>query len=481
MFRLLPLAVACLLHAAVQAQEQFGVVNGNYDPTDAVMLNPARIAGQWPYAQVRAMGAHLFVWNDLVAMTGSEHTLAGEIQAGIKGAPSVGLGVRGSFHPDDKEGFVQVDLNGPAASVALGKGTIAAGIRARSCTSISGVPTHLGRFIYEGLNYGPQLGIRYHDQAVKALSAGWAQIDLSYARILHQEDFGMWSAGATVRYLQGIYGAGVQFDVLDYTVIDSMRADIHEATGSYGYAAPALGAGQGWGADLGVTYERTLEECERYLPHQASTGCDPMGYRYRIGMSLIDLGRIKYGNAVAGSFSDAQAGFSDYTAVDVPDAGAADSLFSGSLDRWTDRTELLIGTPTALSLQADLRVVDKVYVALDAVQQISGAKGTRLRRPNSIALVPRVEMKRFAAAIPVVLTDDDARHPSVGIMLRMNDLVIGSDNVLPFFTRRDVRGADIYLALRWTIFRSPYCRGKRKGRKHLQPGSMEALPCLIPE
>lgn len=126
-------------------------------------------------------------------------------------------------------------------------GTIAAGIRARSFTSISGVPTHLGRFIYEGLNYGPQLGIRYRDQGVKALSAGWAQIDLSYARILHAAGFSMWSVGATARYLQGIYGAGVQFDVLEYTVIDSMRAQVHEATGSYGYATPGLGAGQGWG------------------------------------------------------------------------------------------------------------------------------------------------------------------------------------------------------------------------------------------
>ena len=265
MSRLLPLAAACVLPFALRAQEQFGVVNGNYDPTDAVMLNPARIAGQWPYAQVRILGAHSYVWNDLVAMTGSEHTLTGEIQAGVKGSPSVGLGVRGAFFPDDKEGFVQGDLNGPAVSCALGMGTIAAGIRARSFTSISGVPTHLGRFIYEGLNYGPQLGIRYRDQGVKALSAGWAQIDLSYARILHAAGFSMWSVGATARYLQGIYGAGVQFDVLEYTVIDSMRAQVHEATGSYGYATPGLGAGQGWGADLGVVYERTLEECDRYL------------------------------------------------------------------------------------------------------------------------------------------------------------------------------------------------------------------------
>lgn len=65
-------------------------------------------------------------------------------------------------------------------------------------------------------------------------------------------------------------------------------------------------------------------------------------------------------------------------------------------------------------------------------------------------------------------------------MLRFSDIVVGSDHVLPFLFRPDVDAVDLYLRVRITIQRSPYCKGRRRtGRRHV-PGSGEALPCMMP-
>ena len=82
-------------------------------------------------------------------------------------------------------------------------------------------------------------------------------------------------------------------------------------------------------------------------------------------------------------------------------------------------------------------------------------------------------------AVPVTMYEYDPRRSGVGVMLRLNNLVIGSDNMLPLLTRGNLYGVDAYVRLKWTIFRSPVCRGKKKAAH--RPGDGNALPCVLPE
>ncbi|MBK7084605.1 MAG: hypothetical protein IPH53_08040 [Flavobacteriales bacterium] len=125
-------------------------------------------------------------------------------------------------------------------------------------------------------------------------------------------------------------------------------------------------------------------------------------------------------------------------------------------------------------------MIDRVYVACDLVQQIGSRHGTRLRRPNSIAITPRFDTRWFEASVPIVVHEYGFSRPSVGLMLRFSDVLIGSDHILPFLTRPNVSGADLYFRVRITLARSPFCKGKRKSGARHESGSTEALPCIIP-
>ncbi|MBL8010228.1 MAG: hypothetical protein JNJ64_06440, partial [Flavobacteriales bacterium] len=408
-----------------RAQEQFGLVHGNWSGPDALVLDPTRSAGQWPYASIRLLGADLFAWNDLVALNGDDHSLLREVRNGARGQAPSEIVLRESLSGDAKHGTVLVALPGPAFSLAAGRHGLGIGLRTRSVTSITGVSPHLGRFIVHGLDHRPQHGQRYRDEHVRAIAAAWTELSLNYAHIIRASGFGIWKAGASVRWQVPHAGAAFRLDVLDYTVVDSMRAEVHEVSGSYGVAMPSGMAGSGWGADVGISYERTLEEADGYLPHRASNGCTAMPYRYRISASIVDLGGMRFNNAIAGSVGSGTLTFPDHGNVQVAGPEGVDSLFAAAGDH-TSNGRFRIGNPTAAALLYDQRLADRTYVGLAWVQQLSARSGDRLRRPNTLALTPRYESRWFEAAVPVVFHEYGWRRPSVGLMLRFSDIVVGS-------------------------------------------------------
>ncbi len=472
------LAFYCASALLSNAQERFGIAHSNYAGADATWLNPARSAGQWPYADIRVLGADLHIWNSLVAWSGRQQRLVGEVRSGMSGATQGELvlrGLRGGKHA----GFAEVNALGPGCSIAIGRGTVGAGVRLRSYTSATGISEPLGNFIFHGLGFRPQHGMRYQAENVRVFTAAWTEFAINYAHILKAEGSNLLSAGANVHYHLGHAGGALQFDALDHTVIDSANLVMHKANATYGFAMPAVDAGTGWGADLGVSYERTMEDADGYMPHRSSGGCDPLRYRYRIGVSLLDLGGLRFRNGEAGRIDAGKVAINDYTALRIEDTSGLDSLLATATN-WSRENSFRIGTPTAVAVQYDQRLAEGAYVALAAVQNMSLGNATRLRRMNSISLAPRFETRYFEVALPLTVQEYDMAHPSVGIMLRLDGLVVGSDHVLPFINTRAVYAADLYFRLRVLLHRSPFCKGKRRGSGPRSRGSKEALPCAVP-
>ncbi len=467
-----------VLAFSTSAQERFGIAHSNFGGTDIAFLNPARTAGQWPYADIRIAGADLFAWNSLVAWSNGNQYLVGELRNGSTSSNTGSLVLRSNDFASQHRAIVQAAVLGPAVSLALGRGTIGFGVRSRAHVSASGVSEELGNFIYQGFNYAPQVGVRFRDQGVRALGAAWTEFSANYAHIIRAEGFSSISVGAGIRYNLGHSAGALQFTDLDYTVVDTAQLIIHEATARYAVAQPAVRAGAGWGADLGMVYERTMEEANGYYPHQGASGCTPMRYRYRLGVSLIDLGGIRFRDAEAGVISAGSLTIPDHEHIPVQNADDLDSLLS-TATQWSRSTGFSIGLPTAMSLQYDQRIVDHTYVAFAAVQSLAGRNTLRLRRANSLAVTLRFETRYFEAALPVVFHEYAVTQPSVGFMLRFNGLVLGSDHILPFVSKGDVYALDVYARLRIMLFRSPACKGKGASKKH-RSGSKDMVPCATP-
>jgi hypothetical protein len=477
MVRGLSLVCGTLVVFAVPAQEQFGLFNSNYAGTDAVSLNPARMVTQWQWRDINIIGFDLSAWNDHVYVTGRERSVLGTMQESIATSSADGFVINESLDPGARHAFVNARVLAPAISFSMGKSAIGAHISSRAALSFTGAGSEIGRFGYNGLGYTPQHGLAYDEGGMRLVGAAWSEIGLSYARLLVADGFGLLSAGVTGRYLVPHAGGGLVFEKLSFSVMDTANAEISDAAGHYGYAAPAAVNGSGFGFDVGFVYERTMDEVRNFIPHQSQGGCKMPQYRYRIGASLVDIGGMSFTDPIAGSFSASSAMFNNYEGIHANGVEGIDSLLSNSLSGFVRTQELSVGLPTAFAFQYDQRIMDHVYLSADLVQNLAFWNSLRLRRANTTALVARYETRRWEAAVPLVFREYDLAKPSVGLMLRSNNVVLGSDDLLPLVLRGSVYGVDAYVRVKWTIFRSPICRGKKKAA-HRQ-GDTNALPCTV--
>jgi len=471
--------LACMLVLQLPAQYQLGSALGNYAGTDAITLNPARGATQWPYADVRFVGADVFAWNDLVSVSLNDHSLAGELRNSVRGGVIGDVSARELLSPRDKKAVVQVGVQGPGASLVLGRGALAFGFRSRAMAGINAVAAPLGRHIYHGLGFNEQRSVQFDLAGPRMVSAAWTEASVSYAHLVMARDFNLLSFGATVRYMAGHAAASFNLNELSYTSTATSGLEVHRVSGSYGIAMPDAVAGSGVGGDIGMVYERTVDEADGYMPHRSGRGCTPLAYQYRIGVSLLDLGGMHFAGATAGTFDHGALSVENYNRTGVNDMEGLDSLLNAVAGHRSDRG-MWVGAPTAFAVQYDQRVAHQVYVAFAGVQQLSFPDGNRLRAANVMAFVPRLETRYVELAVPVSVREYDLRRPGIGASLRLNGISIGSDDLLPLFGSKDIRSVDVHFRVKWLLHRSPFCKGRRPGSERRAPGSPGAMPCVTP-
>jgi Family of unknown function (DUF5723) len=200
--------------------------------------------------------------------------------------------------------------------------------------------------------------------------------------------------------------------------------------------------GSGLGLDAGYTWTKPA-------------GDDADGYAWRLGVSLMDLGYVRFKNTAERhhitfdtllTVSDANFPQRDNAVEVLRDVSQA---FLGDPDASLRRRSFAIGLPTALSVQVDAQVVKQFYVTGLIIQRVPMMK-YNVKRPNTLAIVPRFEHRWFSFSVPVVLSDWQSFQ--VGAAARLGWLYVGSDNIGSFFNKQKLTGGDVYIGLKINAF-----------------------------
>jgi hypothetical protein len=298
----------------------------------------------------------------------------------------------------------------------------------------------------------------------------------------------MISAGITAKYLMGIGHMSVYLDNVDHQVVDDQDWNLTSVTGQYAITQPGFANGHGFSVDLGVTYKRMLEDVDDYAPHTAQSDCGTIDYRYRIGVSLLDLGGINFSqNSLIRRFNNSTTTWENYPDADVNGIGDIDQLiasqFVSDAGSMTSGTRYGTAIPSAISVQFDYNLGKNFYANATWVQGFKLAKHTSGIRRSLLAITPRYETKWFEASLPISLYD--YRSPQLGLAFRFYSITIGSDNILPFIIPMDIYSANIYASVKITLFKNPTCgKGKRAGKKskkngRMKPGSAVDCPSFL--
>ncbi len=456
------------------SQEMLGIINSNDAGVASVLINPAATVTSRYYLDINLLTLGVFAENNYIYLKDSEYRFSRFLEKNPE-YPVHGENDQSTYdyyNTRDKQAYANLRVMGPSAMLVLDRHAFGFTTGFRTVGSFNRLPYDVAKFLYDDFDFKPQQDINYvHPGYFDGHILSWAEIGGNYSYIFKRDGFNQWSAGVNLRYLAGYAGAYSAIDYFDYIVYDEDTLQVNRADGKAGISLPLdyetndvvrrpLFRGRGAGMDFGVVFERKTKGYQNWDRLSLCTQqYNP--YVYRIGLSILDVGRIRFNkNTYYMEMEKAStfwAGISslDYTTVNNY-VGEISYHFLGDSSALIKGNQITIGLPTALSLQADYNFRPNWYVNGTVVVPVKVFKNS-VSRESLIAITPRFENEKFGISLPVSLFN--YYKPRVGIAFRYKGFFIGSEKPSGFFHFSDFTGLDFYTGIKISFAKGD-CRRK---------------------
>ena len=460
------LLLVCLCYGSKSiAQNAFGALHSNFTPTNSLYLNPSSMLDSKVWLDINIVGAGVYVNNDLVNL--NNHSLISLLM----GATVLDTDL--DYNQNQKK-YHAYNRNFVAApSVVWNQGDHAAGlsIGARSYTGARNVPDYIARFIENGVpEFDAQHDIDYSAENLRVASINFSEIKLSYGYTFLKKGRNMFMGGITVSKFFSLAGGGANIYNFDFNVDnDSLISIENIETDLMMTPEIVFNAKGGIGLDIGFTFQKMLGDATGYYPHSPKSGCRELGYKYKLGLSIVDIGSVKFSteDILYAGYNFDSYNWENYVDSEVNEENPLD-LFASQERNITEgnvRKPNKVRLPTFVSGQFDYNIWDsKVYVNATVIQGVPVSKNKfGLRHANSLSITPRYESYLIDFALPISLYE--YRYPQLGASLRVGPLTLGTDKLINWFKKSNIYGADIYVYLKVPIKYSPSCKDRSKGNR----------------
>ena len=327
----------------------------------------------------------------------------------------------------------------------------------------------------------------------------WTELALTYSRQVGISDYGVWKAGISLKYLNGQSAFSLASSGLAFKYTDSLaglpvaRAAITDLRGRinmrYTQNVDSLDGNinnnflfknPGLGLDIGLNYEYR-DEMQVY---ETAYSDEIRNYVWKAGVSITDIGFIRYSKQQTGGFAVSFKGNTFLTDTLKP---PSDSTHIGQMNNYyrnlfgtrTDVSAITMQLPTALHLTYD-RFFNKwlgIQAQLNVPLVFSAAnyyQGTY--NPFSLIITPRAEISWCGIYLPIAYNSFSGLQ--VGAAIRLGPLVIGSGSIINTKFLNNSKAGDAYFILRIPFFGYREFKEKiRKERSHLSKDEKKALDC----
>jgi outer membrane protein OmpA-like peptidoglycan-associated protein len=442
MKKFLLVGIAFLSFYGVKAQSYFGYLNDNYAGIHAVINNPANIVDSRFNTDINLFSLNYLFTNNYYAANINDVLAGGDFDES------------GTKTPLSSNSFYQSgDVLGPSFMFNLNpKNAIAYFSRGRSIVHLTNLD---GLLIEEFNTRTSNTNYSIKNQNLSAAANAWAEFGLSYATILYDKEKHFLKGGLSLKYLAGFYSAYAKATNYGVDYFDGPTSDssFYNTTGNLesgnlksfeNYDNPEKIEGNGFGTDIGFTYEfRPNSEDFKYKDKNGNLAYykDKNKYLYRIGVSVTDIGFIKYKDAKTETY-DANA---FYTGTQSNNSNFRDiyTLIGSS-------NKIVSYLPTALHINGDWNF--HKYLYLNVNTDLSLIKNTAANSAyinNNIGITPRFERKWFSAYLPINYLKYSGLQSGFGF--RAGPLMLGSGSVISGLIGK-TQAIDVHFGLKIPIY-----------------------------
>jgi hypothetical protein len=495
MYRYFVFLATLLITSKIHAQQWLGISGSNYAGTYSTTANPANVVDSRYKAYVNLAGNDFFINNNFLGWD-APYSYWGLL---LNTVPQENRNSRGRIvfkesytdintAESDKHVNLSNDTRGPAFMFSFGKQNqwgVAAYTRLRVGVNLVGVNYPTADLIRFGTNK-PELLNKVIDVGQPVLNTNvYMEGGITVGKIIINNEENFFKVGITAKRLVGLHNDHIIINEAKYDVIpDQFTANIpgsdkqnirlvkldavyaftrqgaiQNATLKPQFLFSGLSAGSGWGLDVGFVYEYRPDIRKYVYRKDGEAKLDPSKnkYLFKLGVSLLDLGMIKYKNPdyVAEhtlNVTDQLLTYKNFQEVsNIDDAfgrvAASIGAGPGNLN-----TVFNAGLPSTLRIDFDYHLKDNWYVNTVVAQGLRSYKSVGMKMPSLLAVTPRYEKKWLEASATIALLDNYSAV-TIGIAGRAGPIFIGTDHFLGVLMKiGKPRGADIFFGVNIPIF-----------------------------
>ncbi|MES2516315.1 MAG: DUF5723 family protein [Bacteroidota bacterium] len=468
-----------------QSQDFVGFNQSNYAGVTGVYQQPASIVDSRMKFDMTLVGINLGVYNNYIGVDRSAFA-----RVKVDGKTTLPAFDDTLFadkylsermNGRNKSVYVANRIAGPSFMIPLNrKNAIAFTSSVRNYVNIDGVSPDLAKLAYEEFKY-PSLWIaKLENKNLSVQEMTWAEYGLTYAHVFKDDNEHYFKGGVTVKLLQGIQSAYMFVNDLQYSFQTDTTLSIFQSEVKYGHsdnlAFKDLKVGEsntgtnvfdysqsypGVGFDFGVVYEWRPSYMKYKYDMDGVKDLwrnDKNKYKLKVGLSITDLGSIKFKKGSTSGDFQANVGYWNLKPINPKSVGEFDDTLKGRFPQTNSKSTYRMNLPTAISAQIDYQVWKDFYVNLTPFIALQFKNNdTKVHDISSITLTPRYDWKWAGIFVPIQYNFLDGFR--AGAAVRLGPIVVGSSNLGPLVGQKTLYGADIYAMLKIPI---PY--GKPKDR-----------------
>jgi len=440
-----------ILPARTMAQYELGIANSQYSGIRGTLLNPAAGAEtKFKWDLNIASAGVLFDNNFLYIPKGAVPAFG--FKSIIKGIIHTDKFV--TYYDKNQPGkqynvTLSAELLGPSIQWALPNGqSVGFHIANRISANVRNIPGATAQNAFDYLRSPALWDTTFSDQSTRVNGMNWLEYGFHYSAVLFDDGTDRWSAGITLKYLQGIAAAYATNTHLAYRIEDSTNLhfsgsvdygrtdyDSYRHIGGYG----DLNHGHGFGADIGVQFAHADQ--------------------YRIGFSVMDIGGIRFDRkAAAFHLQSPDANFSNWGQLVLHSNIAVDRtlsavFYNGDSGRSLVGNGFTMKLPTALSLQGDLKLQDHYYLNATIVKGLGHGDRPGGIAPDVYSITPRYESEWWDVSVPFSLLYYGIWRPRIGLAARAGYVFFGGDAPASLLALGRLRGTDFYVGVRYFVLK----------------------------
>ncbi|MFT6745796.1 MAG: hypothetical protein ACJAZ2_000130 [Glaciecola sp.] len=441
-------------------QEQFGMASSNYSPTATMFHNPASIVDSEVMIDIHVVGIGAFLHSNYAYLDKDEFSYLKNVIL-TQDIPDAKF----DFSRDKYSLYSTADIQYLSATYQYKHHGFGFSSRVRTFADVRNVSEIFANAIQIPQIHGQgqiNTNIIGRDLNASNVNIGilsYNEYGITYANAIQHRDRNLFIVGGAAKFLWGLGGGGVHIENFDYKIDSTGVFSYGNLTAQTSISEQLLG-GTGFSADIGFMYKKMLDNVTSYNPFRREAGCRVYDYKLKVGMSIIDVGYVKFKKSTSNSYVSGASGvLDDFTNLSISSEpgnflgetlNVPDSLIA------EDTAAFKVIVPAAFVFQYDYNFEkNNLYMSVEYIQGLTPSGTFGIQRPSVLAFTPRFETRSFEAALTFGMYN--LQEVRSGLMLRWGPVTIGTDKLGAFLGLSDVNGFDIYTHIAFKIVQQKRC------------------------